>query len=141
MNPELKRLPVNSHAEFGISKCSAPTPPGVDLPQRGFQTGRRQWFDGHNRISIASSRNACGSPDGNPQHFNPIAGTRRLRLRRGQSIARSRSCTAPSGSGEAQLLQVGAGVAVDLGAKPDLDDLRGFPTHTLFLLGYYRVAS
>jgi hypothetical protein len=56
-------------------------------------------------------------------------------------MARSRSYAAPSGSREAQLLQIGAGVAVDLGAKPDFNDLRCFPTHTLFLLGYSRIAS
>jgi hypothetical protein len=41
--------------------------------------------------------------------------------------------TAPRNWREARLLQFGAGVAVDLSAQCDFDDLWGFPPHKLFL--------
>jgi hypothetical protein len=65
---------------------------------------------------------------------NSIAETRRLPPRRERALASACSCTAPRNGRDARLLQFSAGVAIDLGAQSNFDDLWGFPAHKPFLL-------
>src|ERR1700722_10562614 len=52
LETKYQMIDTNCTGRVPLNGRSAPTSPGVDLPQLGFHTGRRQWFDGHNRISV-----------------------------------------------------------------------------------------
>jgi hypothetical protein len=94
-------------------------------------------------LAIETDREGClgtalYTPSGSQQH---LAGIRHRLLRRGRAPARTCTCTAPRNGREARLLQFGAGVAVDFGAKRNFDDLRGSPVHTPFLQTVFRIIA
>ncbi|HEX3992926.1 MAG TPA: hypothetical protein VHX39_17280 [Acetobacteraceae bacterium] len=92
------------------------------------------------RSHATLSRRRC-SWDGEHRRLNSMPGTRHRPQRRGCALERIGPCTAPSNWRETRLLQLSAGVAVDLGAKRDFEDLRGFPAHTPLLQTEFRILS
>ena len=73
-----------------------------------------------------------------PTRWNSIAETHRLLPRPVRALAWTDRAAKQA---RRRLLQFGAGVAVDLSAKSDFDDLRGFPAHKPFLHGEFCVFS